>query len=172
MRPSAIRRALLAAVFTVAPIVAGCVSDGPRPDRASPGPQPRGAAPTRLAIATPNFIDSDGNGYADTVTPVVYLFTDGYDVPLDIAGSFLFRLHDRRGQVLAEWPISLEQADACRIVNAVGHGYAFSLDLRRVGAERIEQTEGVLVAEFTDTKGRRVASDKSSAAWVSVGRVR
>jgi hypothetical protein len=150
--------------------LAGCVSDGPQPkEPVTPGPQPRNAMPAYLVVNVKDFVDTDQNGYLDSGSATVYAFAEEYALPLDMEGSFVFTLTGPGGAPVAEWIMGPEQTEACRIKTQVGPGYGFTLDLRRVGAEKSEVKDTALFAEFTDTKGRAV---RSSQLNVTVGRAR
>jgi hypothetical protein len=158
-----------AAMVFLACALAGCVADGPGPRRETAGPQPRGAVPAHLVVNIKDFVDTDRNGYLDSGTATVYLFADGYALPLTTTGTFDFVLTEPGGKSIAQWAITADQADACRIRSQVGPGYAFNLDLRPVGAEKTEQSEAVLIGQFTDTHGNTVRSGRLS---VTVGPMR
>lgn len=150
-------------------LLAGCVADGPSRSVNGPGPRPTNAVPTHLVVNMKDFTDTDRNGYLDSATATVYLFADGYALPLDTTGSFEFTLTESSGATIADWHITPEQADPCRIKTQVGPGYAFNLDLRQVGAEKSEQHDASLIGQFTDTRGRTVRSGRLS---VTIGHVR
>lgn len=149
--------------------MAGCVSDQPERPIRKPGPQPFNAAPTHLVVNVKDFVDSDDNGYLDSSIATVYVFAEGYALPINATGTFTFRISAPRGGQIAEWVISPEQSAPCRIKTQVGPGYGFTLDLRQAGTDKLDQREAVLVGEFTDAKGRSVQSGRLS---VTVGRVR
>ncbi len=155
--------------FGLAVSMAACVSDQPERKPPKPGPQPLDAVPSTLVVNVKNFVDSDDNGYLDSGVATVYIFSEGYALPLDEAGTFTFRLSDPGGGTLAEWVISPDQAAPCRIKTQVGPGYGFTLDLRRAGAEKVDHREAGLVGEFTDARGQTIQSGRLS---VSIGRVR
>ncbi len=114
-------------------------------------------------------VDTDQNGYLDSGTATVYIFADGFALPLNAEGSFVFTVKSSEGQMLARWDITHDQAAVCRIKTQVGPGYGFNLDLRRVGAEKTDVRTANLVGEFTDTHGRSIRSGQLS---VTVGRAR
>jgi len=138
--------------------VAGCVSD--EPPRAGPatGTKPHDAVPSQIVVNMKDFIDTDQNGYLDTGVATIYIFASGYALPIETAGSFVFTLTNAMGSTLAEWTVTAEQAAACRIRTQVGPGFAFNLDLRQRGAERVEGPAATMTGQFTDTKGRAVRS--------------
>ncbi len=131
------RAAALSIALSVS--LAGCVSDQPERPIRKPGPQPFDAAPTHLVVNVKDFVDSDDNGYVDSSIATVYVFAEGYALPIDPAGTVTFRVSAPKGGQLAEWVISPEQSAPCRIKTQVGPGYGFTLDLRQAGAEKIEQ---------------------------------
>jgi hypothetical protein len=160
---------ILTLLIVMSAALTACVSDQPQRRAPRPGPQPRNAAPSHLVVNVKDFVDSDDNVYLDTVIATVYVFAEGYALPLDAAGTFTFRLSEPGGGTLAEWVISPDQAEPCRIKTQVGPGYGFTLDLRRAGAEKVEHREAALIGEFTDAKGRSIRSGRLS---VTLGQVR
>lgn len=159
------RPCLLAAIAVA---LMGCVADGPSPGANSAAPTPRESPPSHLVVNMKDFIDTDQNGYLDSATATVYIFADGFALPLDAAGSFVFTVTASDGKTLAEWSITPEQASACRIKTQVGPGYGFNLDLRRAGAEKIQRQDAGMTGQFTDARGRSVRSGRLSVTLGSV----
>lgn len=132
-----------------------CVADGPQPPqrptprdiRPAPGVQP---AIVQLN-ASPSAIDSNNNGFADTITVTAYLFPapPAPPVPMESTGTFLFILEDDQNEQLATWEIDPESARSARRRFAPGIGYHFELNINDVASDEIMRTWGNLSAFYT-----------------------
>ncbi len=84
-----------------ASLLGGCVTDGPKtgPKR----PQPSNAVPTQFVPSIGSFEDTNANGYPDSATISIYVFSDSYpEASILVPGTLSFRLTTRDGKVLRE----------------------------------------------------------------------
>lgn len=135
--------------------LAACVADGPQPPER---PKPRtirpapGVLPAIVQLnASPSAIDTDNNGFADTITVTAYLFPapPAPPLPMEATGTFLFVLEDDRNEQLAEWEIDSASAQAARRRFAPGIGYHFELNINEVASDEIMRNWGNLSAFYT-----------------------
>lgn len=147
----------IAAGVIAAAVVGGCVADGPQPPPAPrPVPaQPSGVRVDRLLTAASQVPeDTDRNGYYDQINVTVYLFDNAYpDAPIQVPGTFAFRLTDAKGKKIAEWAMDEAKTQEARRRFMVGPGYLFTLNLLDVGTDKLPAGEGQLNASFTPTGG-------------------
>ncbi|MGP1345989.1 MAG: hypothetical protein ACTS3F_04875 [Phycisphaerales bacterium] len=138
----------------LAALLGGCVADGPQPpDRPTPRriSVPEGVRPAIVQLnASPTAIDTNSNGYADTIMLTAYLFPAAPAPPVPMAGegTFVFTLEDDSRTTLARWEIPPEEARAALRRFAPGPGYQFELDINSVGDDRIDRTWGNLSADY------------------------
>lgn len=164
------RRGLLLAAMAS---VAGCVSEGPPPPKPLPPPplQPAGMVPDRILLGAPALPDDiDRDGYGDTWKVTVYLFATGYEMPLDLPGTFQFRLRPPEGEDLAVWTFDEAQVAAARNRFLAGVGYIFELSLLRQRDDEFPRVMATLECRFTPTGGEPV--DLFPAPSVRAGRLR
>jgi hypothetical protein len=167
--PTATRSSLLSHLAAaVSLVLGGCVTEGgPRPA----GRPPSGIKPESMVVLAPNLVDTNENSYRDTTPVVVYVFGDrpGYAAPIEIAGSFEFKLMDRSGGLVGAWAYTPEQtAQALRRLSP-GPGYVFTLNLLDHGTDVTEVREADLVCTFTP-RGADPIKARSSAPLL-VGRI-
>jgi hypothetical protein len=139
--------AACAVAMVVAPL-ASCVSDGPA--RPAPRPQPANIAPNSLQmwVRTP-LPDVDGNGFPDTLPVTVYLFAEGYDLAVDVPGTFRFELLSAEGRVARVWELNADEAKAAVRRAGPGPAYVFALSLLDGGSDRVRRQSVDLTATFT-----------------------
>lgn len=130
---------------------AGCrTSDGPK---ALP-PQPTEVVASRLSASAALPQDTDLNGYPDTIDLTVFVFDDRYPIPIDLPGSFVFKLSaSKDAKLIREWDIPPDRVAAARRRMPAGPGYVFSLSLIENGGDQIEAQHVDLTAEFRPEKG-------------------
>jgi hypothetical protein len=165
---------LLALVASLA-LLSGCVIEGEplrKPPRDAP-PQPSGLVADTLIVAPESMVmDSNHNGYGDTVRLFTYLFAarSNYAPSLRQEGSFVFGLYptgtalEADSEPIAEWTFTAEQARGHLRRHEVGPYYSFDLSLLDVGASDRFPTVGVdLLGEFITTDGQRIRSKDISS---------
>jgi hypothetical protein len=139
--------------------MASCVTEGPpAPPAPRPSPpQPADARPDHLVTTAPQVPeDTDRNGYYDQFTVTVYLFDSRYATPIDVPGTFEFRLSAPDGRELARWAFDESRTRAALRRFMVGPGYQFSLNLLDAGGDRLPLTEALLCPEFRPAGGEAV----------------
>lgn len=132
-------------------LAAGCqTSGGPK---ALP-PQPSEVVASRLSASAALPQDTDLNGYPDTIDLTVFVFDDRYPIPIDLPGSFVFKLSaSKDAKLIREWKIPPDKVAAARRRMPAGPGYVFSLSLIENGGDQIEAQHVDLTAEFQPDKG-------------------
>lgn len=119
--------------------------------------QPTDVVPSRMTISAALPQDTDLNGYPDIIDLTIFVFDDRYPIPLDVPGTFTFKLSGaKEGKLLREWEIPPDKAMAARRRMPAGPGYVFSLSLLENGGDRVEAQHADLTAEFTPVKGSLV----------------
>ena len=119
--------------------------------------QPTDVVPSRMTISAALPQDTDLNGYPDIIDLTIFVFDDRYPIPLDVPGSFTFKLSGaKEGKLLREWEIPPDEAMAARRRMPAGPGYVFSLSLLENGGDRVEAQPAALPAEFVPLKGALV----------------
>lgn len=125
-------------------LLAGCVTEGgPKAVR----PPPRGLVPHSLTMVTQNPVDTNENGYRDTMPVVIYVFGSdpSYPSPFTVAGAFDFYLVDAEGRRIRDWSF-LPDATARAVRKlAPGPGYVFTLSLLEGGDDALEAGNARLV---------------------------
>ncbi len=129
-----------------------------------------------MLLAT-NFNDSDENGYCDTCTVIVYLFSSQSattTVAVRGEGAFEFILYEGAGRRLARWSIDQEAAEAgfMKPNAGLGWGYVFSLDLNDVGSDEIPSVDGRLRASYFPAEGRPVSTPQTASVVIGPVRTR
>lgn len=119
---------------------------------------PREPVQLTMNVGQP-LLDSDGNGFPDSMEVWVYLFpSERYSrLPVWSAGSFEFRLRAADGSLLGAWDIPAESAAAFRQQFAPGPGYVFGLALAE-GEDAMPRVTANLFLTFVTPSGRRVSS--------------
>ncbi|MEQ8770629.1 MAG: hypothetical protein RIB60_08980 [Phycisphaerales bacterium] len=161
------------ALAAMATLGAGCSLDGPTssarraPVREAPRVAPIGnsdAEPVQVFLSRGTPTDSDGDGYADTIPVIVYLFprAEESQVPVWTDGEFEFRLLDQTQRLVARWVFPPDVADASRQQLPPGPAYSFFL---RLGgdSDRMPTTSLELSGVFRTMSGRMVTSQGSAA---------
>ena len=167
--PRALRSAGLAFLAVALPL-AGCVTTGgeerPQPKtKLGTQRQPEGVTPGALFVATEYPIDSDANGYVDTINVRVYLFDGSGKTTLSIylPGDFEFTLQDARGHQVAVWRIpSAKAADALQLMDA-GPSFSFRLSLLDFGTDKLDTPSVVLTSVFFPVGGAPIRSTGGNA---------
>ncbi|GJQ30309.1 MAG: hypothetical protein HBSAPP03_21930 [Phycisphaerae bacterium] len=87
---------------------AGCAATSA--PRGPKKPPPSGVVPTQIVTSIGPFDDTDANGYPDSATVSVYIFSDAYpEASIMLPATLTFRLRGKSGTVLREWDFSSEQ---------------------------------------------------------------
>jgi hypothetical protein len=159
MKPLALTLALL-------PFLSACVSD--EPQHRIP-PQPASIEPTTLGVWATAPKDTDANGYLDTVDITVYVSSELHPVPLQVPGTFKFRMIGRDKKDLATWFIDEPKAQAAIRRTRVGPGYFFALNVKDVATDEFEAQGTELAAEFTPRTGKPVQAPLTGLRF---GRIR
>jgi hypothetical protein len=159
-------RSLTLTAIAALPVLTGCVSDEPR--RSIPE-QPQAIQPTTLGVWATAPKDTDANGYLDTVDITVYVSTDQHPVPIQVPGSFNFRLIGRDKKDLAKWRMDETQAQAALRRSRVGPGYFFALNINEVATDQVEAQSAELAAEFVPRAGKPVQAPLTGLRF---GRIR
>lgn len=116
--------------------------------------QPAEVVPSRMTISAALPQDTDLNGYPDTIDLTIFVFDERYPIPLDVPGSFTFKLSGaKEAKLLREWVIPPEKVVAAKRRMPAGPGYVFSLSLLENGGDHIEAQHADLTAEYTPLKG-------------------
>ncbi|MCC6229681.1 MAG: hypothetical protein IT432_10680 [Phycisphaerales bacterium] len=116
--------------------------------------QPSEVVPSRMTISAALPQDTDLNGYPDMIDLTIFVFDDRYPIPLDVPGTFTFKLSGaKEGRLLREWAIPPDKVVAARRRMPAGPGYVFSLSLLDNGGDHIEAQHADLTAEYMPLKG-------------------
>jgi hypothetical protein len=116
-------------------------------------------------------MDSDGNGYPDTIPVVVYLFADTrrYPLPVKERGEFTFELTAAEGVEIGSWVFGEEESARAVGDSAAGVCYRFALRLGP-GRDRLPAVPASLRAIFTNAAtGERFASPGSATIRIGSG---
>lgn len=154
--------------------VAGCVNAGP-PPKPTPTPipaQPRTLAPTLIVFAiSPFLLDTDRNGYADTIEATVFLFAEGYVYPIEYPGTFTFVLVNQENKVVARWV--RPPAEAAKALGRTGPGpaYRFLLNILDVTSDQMESQRGEISVRFEPEDGGTPIQPRGGTA-LQIGRLR
>jgi hypothetical protein len=154
------------AAIAVLGALAACVSD--EPHRQMPQ-QPATIQPTTLGVWATAPRDTDANGYLDSVDITVYVSSDVHPVPLQVPGSFNFRLIGRDKKDLAKWHLDEAAAQAALRRSRVGPGYFFTLNVKEVSTDEVEAQGAELAAEFIPRSGKPVQAPLTALRF---GRIR
>jgi hypothetical protein len=135
----------------------GCsAGDSTRSGAAGGSSSLRAVTPAALVVAADNFVDTDGNGYRDTTSVIVYLFSQERAVPTTAEGTFTFMLESMGGEPIVEWRFDRQQSAAAMRQLAPGPAYIFELSLfdasRPDGvrtSDRLSISEADLLVTFT-----------------------
>ena len=137
------------------PLLAGCVPDNRSPAISSV-PPPSDPNPTKIVLSLSKMpVDSDANGYPDTLSVRIHLFEAEGGWPLSVAvpGSFRFELAPPRAPAFATWNFDAAQTEAARGRDGAGPCYAFELSLLSEGrTDRVDVESVDLRAVFTPAK--------------------
>lgn len=133
------------------------------PTAAATPRQSRGAStppkdePVEIMLIVGDLKDTDGNGFNDSLTAVVYLFSRSTAEPIWAEGAFSFAAVLPNGEVLADWYITPDQAAGLKQRLNPGPAYVFGLVLAE-DADEFPRTEVNVFASFTTLSGREVRS--------------
>lgn len=138
----------------------GCVVEthSAAPERQKPRstapPKPAGIRPEQMTFSAGVAMDSDGNGFRDTIPVVVYLFGDTrrYPLPLQAPGVFEFELIGADGARIGEWIFNEEETARSVGDSAAGVCYRFALRLGP-GRDRMSSRHASLRAIFINRDG-------------------
>jgi len=131
--------------------MAGCVADG-GPKRTPPKP-PKNLQVQLVTVAVHELLDTDANGYPDTLPLIVYFWDNRYPLPMWANGSLHFTLTGENGKVIAEWEVPDEIVAASRRRDQVGAVHVLTLDIRQATTDELPLTKAVLSAVFTPDVG-------------------
>jgi hypothetical protein len=151
-------RQVLVFAFILAAIPIGCsVPDksGGRSDAALSS-QPKDIAAEQLGVYPGPFLDTNLNGYRDTIEEMtVYLFPGpGHPlIPMWEDGSLTFRLVAEDGRELVRWDYSADDVAKRRAVANVGRAFLFSLCTLDHGTDELGVSIASLEATFTPVTG-------------------
>ena len=159
-----------AALLTLCVAMTACASD--RTIRGRVGEPPPDAKPAHLIVGVlGKILDSNDNGFPDTIVVVVNVMTRVHPVPFTPPGTFVFRLEDESGQVLARWELDEETTRAARRpATFIGPGYVFRLSILDQMSDSMPPTSLSLSATFLPTVGEQTES--SGPKYVLFGRDR
>lgn len=148
-------RAISAAVL-IAATCAGCSTPRPGPKR----PQPVDVVPTQFVPSIGNFEDTNANGYPDSATISIYVFSDAYpEASILVPATLAFRLAARDGRVLREWSFDEHQTAALVRRGPVGPGYVLRLSLLdQGGTDVLSESRGDLVVIYRSKNGATLTS--------------
>lgn len=168
-RTSRSGRAAVAAAWCTA-LAGGCAlpdagTGVPAPDAAPRTRAAGGDDPVQVFLSRGTVTDSDGDGYADTIPVIVYLFPDAAasELPVWADGEFEFRLMGPDQRLIARWVFPPEQAEQSRRRLPPGPAYSFFLRLGGDSDQIEDRTTLGLSAVFRPVEGRTVTSQGSAA---------
>lgn len=151
--------------------VGGCVAAGQTTGRKPLPSQPK-ALDVGIVEAYPSVpIDTDKNGYVDTIEVTAFLFPDRFKhpAPLWIKGQFIFRMTDPDGNLLAQWEFTEEETARARRVFPVGRGHWFRLNMLDVGTDRTDVKSAALSCKFVPTNGDVVEMARKTSFRLGAG---
>ena len=165
-------------------IIAGCqtrvvTSDGrPMPPEPRPAPaRPVGAEPDLMTLmwgAKP--IDTDGNGFPDTMKIITGLFAENHPIAIPAEGTFVFVLYkqgearEADAEPIATWRFDEEEVVRARGRVAWGAAYSFSLNLLNVGTDRLPAMTADLRGWFEPANGSGIIHCSDNLRRVQLGR--
>ena len=174
-------RRSLPAIALLSVLMLGCTETRPRSGQeaatALRDAPVEGLVVDNIVLLATNFGDSDENGYCDTCTVIVYLFSSQSETPTVAvrgSGAFEFILYEGGGRRLASWSIDREGAESAfmRPNAGLGWGYVFTLDLREVGSDEIASVDGRLRASYIPVEGRPVSTPQTASVVIGPVRAR
>ena len=147
-----------------------CASE--RAGRRSLGKPPQDAQPAHLVMGVlGKIIDSDENGFPDTIVVVVNVMIRVHPVPITPPGTFVFQLEDEDGTVLVRWELDEESTRAARRpATLIGPGYVFRLSILDKIPDAMPLTSMSLSATFLPVVGE--PAESSGRKYVRFGRDR
>lgn len=147
-------------------LLASCVAE--KPNRL-PAKAPKDLQVRLVTIAVHDLIDSDSNGYPDTLPLIIYFWDNRYPLPIWADGSIHFTLTDESGMVIAQWDVPEEVLQASRRRDQVGAVHVLTLDIRQATTDELPLTKATLSAVFTPSDGGPVGKTARPMA-VRIGR--
>ena len=159
-----------AALLAACVAMTACATD--RSTRGKIGQPPSDAQPAHLVVSVlGKILDSNENGFPDTIVVVVNVLTRVHPVPFTPPGTFVFRLEDDSGQVRVRWELDEEATlSARRPATFIGPGYVFRLSILDQMSDSMPPTSLSLTATFLPTVGEQTES--SGPKYVLFGRDR
>lgn len=141
---------------------------GKRPQTGPRHAQPAGVRPNQMVASVGPFEDTNGNGYPDSATVSVYVFSDAYpEASVMVPATLLFRLA-AKGVTLREWHFDEAQAAGLVRRGPVGLGYVVRLSLLDSGQnDQVTDSRGELTVTFRAAEGVALTSVPES---VRIGR--
>ena len=167
---------------TVAMFILGCQTTNvefssarPLPPDPKPAkPVPSSATANAMALAVEGKpADTDGNGYPDTITVSMYLFSLPHASPMFEDGTFVFTLQ-RDGSAdaddshhLGQWRLNVDEIQRGRTI--YGPSHLVRLSLLEIGSDRYPLMSANLHCRFEPADGRDAISPRG-VHWVQLGR--
>jgi hypothetical protein len=145
-----------AGLLLTALLFSGCATDRPGPRR----PQPPDVIPTQLVMSVGPFEDTNRNGYPDSATVTVYVFSDSYpEASILLPATLTFKLTGRRSGIQREWAFNEEQTRSLLRRGPAGPGYVVRLSLLdNSQSDEIRDTRADLVALYRTASGVEITS--------------
>lgn len=149
------RGVLVLCILVCVSVLTGCQGDGQKRRT-----QPQGdlkAVQVQLNVGLP--FDSDGNGYADTVQAMVYMFPDSRvtNIPVGVKGTFEFVMHNGIDRMMGRWIFPPDIVARAERNMAAGPGYSFYLRLSP-GTDKMSPMSVDIRARFTSLDGQEIRS--------------
>lgn len=129
-----------------------------RRERAARFKQPAGLVPETIVIGIEPPEDRNGNGFADTIRVVTYVFGDPnvFPLPMVVDANFQFRLVDAEGRSIGVWAFPPNQVARAVFTTQPGPAFGFELDINAVGTDRLPTQAARLTCEINTVDGARV----------------
>ena len=142
------------------------------PDPKPAKPVPSGAHANAVALAVEGKpVDSDGNGYPDTIMVSMYLFSLPHASPMFEDGTFVFTLQREggadRSHPLGQWRLDVNEVERGRTI--YGPSHLARLSLLEIGGDRYPLMSANLHCQFEPADGREAISPRG-VHWVQLGR--
>ncbi len=154
-RPS--RNLTVTLIATVAMLVSfGCTGNG---QTRKPRKPDGDITPVQIQLNVGMPFDADGNGYADTIQALVYLFPDSRVSPFPVrnSGTFNFIMQDGSGNLVAQWVFPPEIVEQAQRNLPAGPGYSMYLRLAP-GEDAIPPLSADIHVWFLTESGQEIRS--------------
>lgn len=126
--------------------------------------QPEGIEARYVVLGVDTALDTNDDGWIDTIPARVWLFGSDpdYDLPLWLDGHFEFTLTGDEGETIASWTFTREETESMRLIlGQIGPGYGVLLRLD--GQDRPDagtSRAGALSCVFVPAEGEPVRNDR------------